>query len=163
MKSARGASGVTVGVILLTILVSGPLVGAIDLTRPTGPDGVPGDGTVTVENVAVAEEETRMYSGRFGAETIYLDVPDARVDTDDVRGRPIVTYTASIPNLSTTSGQTYFLRENSERVVLQIERPAFSPDQVTRDAYDVELEVVVRDSSGEHVVYRETVTAEVER
>lgn len=163
MKSARGASGVTVGVILLTILVSGPLVGAVDLTRSSSADGAPGDGTVTVENVAVAEAETRMYSGRFGAETIYLNVPDARVDVDGVQGRPIVTYTASVPNLSTTSGQTYFLQESSDEITLQIDRPAFDPDQVTRDAYEVELEIVVRDSAGEHVVYQETVTAEVER
>jgi hypothetical protein len=154
---------VTVGVILLTVLVSGPLVGAVDLTQSSTVDGVPGDGTVTVESVSIPGAETRMYSGRFGAETIYLDLPDARLDVDGVRGRPIVTYTASVPNLSTTSGRTYFLQEDSDEVVLQIERPGFGPEQVTRDAYEVELEVVVRDSAGEQVVYRETVTAEVER
>ena len=164
MDTVRGLAWFAVGAIALAIVASGPLVSAVDLTeRPDEASVAPGQGTVTVTAVDVDAGSTRFYEGRYGSETIYLDVPDARVGIEDVRGDPIVNYRVRIPALGTSRTQMYVPDEGDDVLSLEFERPAYDPDRITEDAYDVEIAVVVRDDDGARTVYQTTVSAEVER
>ena len=164
MDTVRGLAWFAVGAIALAVVASGPLVNAVDLTeRPDEASVAPGQGTVTVASVDVDASATRFYEGRYGSETIYLDVPDARVDIESVRGDPIVNYRVRVPALGTSRTQLYVPDDGDDGLTLEFERPAYDPDRITEEAYDVELEVVVRDDDGVRTVYRTTVSAEVER
>ena len=164
MDTVRGLAWFAVGAIALAVVASGPLVSAVDLTeRPDEASVAPGEGSVTVATVDVDAASTRFYEGRYGSETIYLDVPDARVGLEEVRGDPIVNYRVRVPALGASRTQMYVPDEGDDELILGFDRPAYDPDRITADAYDVEVAVVVRDDDGARTAYRTTVSAEVER
>jgi len=164
MDTVRGLAWFAVGAIALVAVASGPLVSAVDLTeRPEEASVAPGQGEVTVTSVEVDAASTRFYDGRYGSETIYLDIPDARVGVEDARGDPIVNYRVRVPELGMSSTQMYVPDEDNDELTLGFERPAYDPSRITAEAYEVELAVVVRDDDGARTVYRTTVSAEVDR
>lgn len=164
MDTVRGLAWFAVGAIALAVVASGPLVSAVDLTeRPDEENFAPGQGSATVAAIDVDASATWFYEGRYGSETTYLHVPDARVRVEGVRGDPIVNYRVRVPALGTSRTQLYVPDEGDDELTLEFERPAYDPGRIAEDAYDVELSIVVRDDDGARTVYQTTVSAEVER
>lgn len=161
MDAARAAVYATVGVILGTVVVSGPLVGAVDLTTERSGTFAPGTGSADVTVVAVPER-ARLEKGEFGAGAYYLRVPDATVRIDAIEGQPMLVYKIRIPDLAVTRGTTHFLdATNAGELALSLEATTFQPDEIDRASYRAELVVLVRGGDTERVLVERTITVTV--
>lgn len=152
---------VTVGLIAGTILVSGPLVGAVDFTHERERTFAPGSGSADV-SVLSTPERARLDRGSFGSGAYYLQVPPAEVRIRAVSGQPILAYKIRIPDLGYTRSTAHFLSPEIEgRLSLTLERDAISPSEVDRESYPAELVVLLRADGGEEILYRGPVTVDV--
>ncbi|GCF14130.1 hypothetical protein Harman_20650 [Haloarcula mannanilytica] len=148
-------------VIVVTLLVTGPLLGvdAVE-TQPT----IIGDGTASVSSVDVASSEIRITDGRFGADAAYLRVPDASVTVDAVSGRPRLLYQVDVPALDVSledeqvlsAGQTgtYRLAPGDKGLALSL------PEQ---DTYHGSVRIRVQSFETDETIVTENVTVQVER
>mgnify|MGYP000376681232 FL=1 len=76
-------------------------------------------------------------------------------------GRPVLTYSLSVPGLKSRSS-VFFLRPGEQgRTNLSMDRLSFDPGAVDRERYTGELRLVLRGSGGETTLYREPVVVEV--
>lgn len=161
MDGARLAVTVGVVVILGVTLASGPLVGAVDLTRESADESVSGTGNATV-TVTSLPDRVSLDRGEYGSEAYYLEVPDAFVRLERVEGEPMVVYKVRIPDLGFVRGTTYFVDSDNEgEMALAVERTAIDPASVTRDSYQGQLEVIVRSGTAGRVLRTHNVTVEV--
>jgi hypothetical protein len=165
MDLSRALAAGTVAVVLAVTLVSGPLVGAVDLTEARDDDtsGELGFGSVEATIVSLPDDP-RLVKGQYGSGAYYLRVGPATVDVSNVEGRPMLVYKLRIPELGYARGTTTFLdggMSGSQR--FSIDEAAVSPEKVTREAYDGELVVLVRSGNESRVIERRPVTVTVER
>jgi len=160
MDAERATVWSVVGLVVVTTLLSGPLVGAVDLT--TEPDRPAlGSGSVSVASVSLPEQAT-LSAGRFGADEYTLRVPDATAEITAIDGRPILVYTLSIPVRGYTRSTTHFLAaHHTGTFTLSIADDGFEPSTVTRSEYDGRLQVVARANESERVVANRTITVAV--
>lgn len=150
----------TAAVILLASLLSGPLVGAVDLS-PEESTVALGDGRADVEVVA-APDEGRLDPARYATTGYVLSVPPATVDVSDIAGRPLVVYKLRIPDLSYASVTTHLLDERSTgRRSLPLEKSVLNRTSLPRETYRGELLVVKRVHERDTVLYRGNVTLRV--
>jgi|GEM_PF-701153 len=160
MDAERATVWGVVGIVVVTTLVSGPLVGAVDLTTEPGHEGL-GTGTVTVDSASLPERGT-LTAGRFGAGEYTLRVPDTTLELSAVEGRPILVYRLSIPERGYTRSSTYFLSaSDAGPFSVSLADDSFDPDTVESDAYDGRLQVVVRANDSSRVVAERSITVEV--
>lgn len=165
MARSRTFVYAAVGCILAVTLVSGPLVPWVDLTRAdAGEDpGELGQGDATAEVVSAPGRAT-LTRGAYGSGSYYLEVPDATVELRDVTGRPMLIYKIRLPAKGYSRGTNHFVSAEQEGTYeLSLERDAWTRDEVTRDRYEGELVVLLRDGDSDRTVYRGNVTVEVER
>jgi hypothetical protein len=163
MTVDRPVAGV-VAIVVVTALLSGPLVAPVDLTGEGhfGPASV-GEGTATVSNASMPAE-ARFTRGDFGADGMYLVVPPATVDVADVRGRVHISYQLSIEALGFMRGTTHFVgREHEGAYRVAMDRKAFDPDRLHSDRYDATLEIEVYDDTGARTIGERAITVEVQR
>jgi len=160
MDVERATIWSVVGLVVVTTLVSGPLVGAVDLT--TEPDRPAlGSGSVTVDSVSLPDRAT-LTAGRFGADEYTLEVPDATVQITAVEGRPILVYRLSIPERGYTRSTTHFLSDrNTGAYSLSLAADTFVPSTVQNESYEGRLEIVVRANDSSRVVADRTIPVEV--
>lgn len=168
MEPHRIAVYATVAVVVGVAIASGPLVGAVDLTRESadpgdGADaGVPGEGSVDVA-VESLPETARLDRGEYGAAAYTLRVPDAHVRLSNVTGQPLVVYKIQLSALGYTAGTVHFVTaEHAGPFRLQLESDTVPPDGIDRDRYEGRLTVLVR-GDGERIVERRSITVRVGR
>lgn len=163
MAETRSVVYGVVGVILLVTLVSGPLVGAVDLThkqRCRAPVGS-GSASVTVDSLP---DRATISQGKFGSKAYYLQVPDGAVTLSNVTGQPLISYDISIPAMGLTTGPTMFLcAGQSRRQTLSIQQRTIDRDELTADSYNATLTVTLRADGEETVVREKPIVVEVER
>jgi hypothetical protein len=160
MERSRAAVYATAAVILLVTVASGPLVGAVTVPKGGVSGPAPGTGSATVSVVSMPDRAT-LEPGQYGTDVYYLKVPDAAVDVSAVTGRPVLTYSLSVPELKSRSS-VFFLRPGEQgRTELSMDRLSFDPGAVDRERYTGELRLVLRGSGGETTLYREPVVVEV--
>lgn len=162
MRDERGIVIGVVAIVGLTAIVSGPLVGVVDLTSAESGDGSVGvSGSVTVGDVTLPER-AELASGRFGSETYYLHVPDARVELQRAIGQSILTYRLSIPELGFTREAVFFVSERDEGTfTLSTDETTVDPERVANDSYAGELTVNARNDAGSRILANETIAVEV--
>ncbi|WP_018258128.1 hypothetical protein [Halomicrobium katesii] len=149
-----------VGLVVVTTLVSGPLVGAVDLTSDAETPAY-GVGSVTVESASLPERAT-LTAGRFGAGEYRLQVPDAAVAIAAVEGRPLLVYKLEIDERGYSRSTTHFLStENVGSYAASMSDDTFAPDTVNQTAYDGRLALVVRANDSGRVVAERSITVEV--
>jgi hypothetical protein len=158
------AVGGVLSLVVLTAILSGPLVGMVDLTAADDADLASVDlGTATVSNASLPSQ-ARFTRSTFGTESVYLEVPPATVDVESVNQRVHFSYQISIDALGYTRGTTHFI---GPRHVgphnLTIERRAFDPDRLTGERYDAELTITLYESTGETSVAERNITVAVDR
>lgn len=160
MDAERATIWGVVGLVVVTTLVSGPLVGAVDLT--TEPDRPAlGSGSVTVASASLPERAT-LTAGRFGADEYTLAVPDATVEITAVDGRPILVYRLSIRERGYTRSTTHFLSDrNTGPYALSLADDSFPPSTVQNDSYAGHLQVIVRANGTSRVVAEQAIPVEV--
>ena len=152
----------TVAVVVATTLVSGPLVGFVDLTADQSFSGAGlGEGRATVTDVTFPDRVV-IEKGDFGSGSYYLRVGTATAEVSEVVGRPILSYQLSIPALGNTKSTIQVLSASSEgEIELAIEESPYGKDQITADSYEGTLSVAVRYGGQEHAIASENVTIEV--
>ncbi len=160
MDYGRGVVFGTVGVILVTALVSGPLVPGVALTSEPAQQAY-GQGTATVADITLPESAT-FERASFGAENYHLTVPATTVRFSTLEGSPTLSYRLTIAGLDYTRTTTHFLGPSTgDRYRLTMRSDTFSLNAISQSSYEGRLSVVKRDSSGETVVASRNVTIEV--
>lgn len=160
MDAERATVWGVVALVVVTTLVSGPLVGAVDLTTEPD-DGQFGTGSVTVDSVSLPDRAT-LTAGRFGAGEYTLRVPDATAELSAIEGRPILVYRLSIVERGYTRSTTHFLSErNGGTFSLSLADDSFDPGTVEETDYDGQLQVVVRSGNESRVVANRSIPVEV--
>lgn len=152
-----------VGVILLTAVVSGPLVPLVDHPAATGGEGVPierYDATVSV--LSVPTEEFQIASQKYES-TPALFVPPATVRVDTVVGEPTLVYEVTVPDLHVTAVTLYFISEANEGRELRLETTPteISRNRLTEDRYRAAVSIRVRTADASNAVYETNVTVPV--
>jgi len=152
----------TVAVIVLTTIVSGPALSLVDLTASGTLSGTDlGEGSVTVGSVTLPDTVT-FERGDFGAGSYYLTVPAATVELDDVVGRPILSYEVTVHDLGFTRSTIEIISAESEGTMeLTLDEAAFGEHQIRNQSYAGRLRVDVRYGGQEHVLASKNVTIEV--
>ncbi|WP_332898602.1 hypothetical protein [Haladaptatus sp. CMSO5] len=165
MQPVRAVASATLLILLTVTIVSGPLVGAVDLTpEPQADDAPIGSGAAEVSVLSVPSAGVTLERGQYGSESFYLHAPDARVRVDAVSGQPMVVYKIRIPELGATFGTTRFLNPDTVGThSLSLGQKAFAPERITQESYEAELIVLVRTGDDEHELVRQPVTVAVVR
>lgn len=159
MDAARGTAVAVGTLIVVTALVSGPLVPGITLTDTQRP--AYGEGTATVASVEFPERAT-IEQGGFGSESNYLVVPPATVEFETFEGAPVLTYKIEIPTLNYSRGTTHFLSPDTGpqyEATLQSDSLDRLPAQ--RTEFDATLSIWIEASDGRSRVARQNTTVEV--
>jgi len=165
MASARLSVYLAVSIIVVTVVVSGPLVPQVDLTteREVGTPGyceAEGNASITVKDVPTGQ--FRIEQRRFGAGAYYIAAPDARVAVEGVQGCPIIAYRLAIDDLGYLGQRLYFLtEERTGTISLSAVEGTFTPSDVGSGPYDGNLSIRVR-GDRTRTVYETTVTIRVE-
>ncbi|MFC6975186.1 hypothetical protein ACFQL1_11845 [Halomicroarcula sp. GCM10025709] len=160
MPTPRPLAALAVAVAVLAI-VSGPLVGAVDLTRATPPAGA-GDATVSVDSVPAGQ--IVLERSRFGAGRYHLSAPPAVVSVGSVDGNPVVRYTIDIPGLWTTATSRYQLADRSgERMGLRPNPVGISPQRIDQTRYNATVAIWLRTGDRERDLIQRRITVEVQR
>lgn len=160
MPSTRGLVLGVVGVIVVTTVVSGPLVPGISLTEPAEATAY-GEGNATISDVTFPERAT-FERASFGAQNYHLTVPPTTLQFSSLSGSPILSYRLEIESLNYTRTTTHFLGPSTgDAYRLTMQSDTFAVDRITASSYEGRLSVVKRDSSGDAVVAEGTVTVEV--
>jgi hypothetical protein len=161
MELGRATVGLVVAVVLATVVVSGPLVGAVDLTGTTpGLAPSPGSGDATVEVRSVPTGEYAFERGDFGARVYHVEASPLVVDVGNVEGNPVLRYTVDVRDLSFVATREVELAGKAGRT-LRI-RPGtgeVGPRTVTGDRYEATVAVwVLHDGARYRQVYQGTTT-----
>lgn len=152
---------VTVGIIVLVTVVSGPIVGAVDFTHQA--ESSPGDGTVELSVLSIPTNNARFEPGRYGSTGHILRVPDAVVSVDAIRGEPVIIYKIRIPGLSYVRLSIHLPNEKhrGDRYRLSLEPDNFASERLTRETYDAELLIVVRERNTAQTIAKTNISVEV--
>jgi len=155
-----------VGLVLSVTLLSGPLVGAVDLSYERSafdysPDENLGDGTVDV-TVRGMPDTLYLVQGDYGAQSYRLQVPPASVDVTSVEGHPLLSYKIRFPAMGLIRVTPTFLSPGDTGVMdLEIDSETYAPDAVTEDEYEAQLILLKRENGTMTVIEERTVTVEV--
>jgi hypothetical protein len=167
MQAGRVAATVTVAVILLVSLVSGPLVGAVDLSPAPEIDESfgPGQGSMNV-TVHSVPDEARLVESDFGAGAYFLRMDPVDVTLSEIRGQPILVYKLRISGLTFVSSRNTFATEADEgRMSVPFAEDTVQRERVNEsvEEYPAEIVVGVLANDEERVVQRTNVTVGVKR
>ncbi|MFC7227740.1 hypothetical protein N0B31_10025 [Salinirubellus salinus] len=167
MQAGRLAATLTVAVVLVTSLLSGPLVGAADLSpAPEVDDSFgPGQGSMNV-TVHSVPDEARLVQSDFGAGAYFLRLDSADVTLSNVVGQPILVYKLRVSGLVFVSSRNTFVTEADEgRMTVPFAEDTVQRERVNEsvEEYPAEIVVGVLANDEERVVHRTNVTVEVKR
>lgn len=166
MDPLRLLPGLTVSLVLLVSLISGPLVGAVDFSRDreTGldPGFVPGEGHASVDVVSVPDRG-RLVPARFAANGYWVRVPNATVDVSNLTGYPMVVYKVRIPALTYVAGTTHvFYEEYTGVQTLSMDRLTVNSTGLPRGHhYDAELLIIKREYERDEILYHGNISLAV--
>jgi hypothetical protein len=163
-------------VVVAVTLVSGPLVGGIDFTKPReAPDSsfCQRSGNASVSVVSVDESSFTLEQQSYGARSYLVDGEPTVVSVDDVTGCPLVSYEVRIPALGFFSRRVYFLGNGGETPTTKPGSPttgrtismslvggSFDPDSVDQRSYEGVLVVGVQGDTN-RTIYESNITVGV--
>ncbi|AQL43095.1 hypothetical protein BV210_10380 [Halorientalis sp. IM1011] len=164
IPSVRRLQFGTAAVVLAVLLLSGPLVGIVDLTPESRGAAELGAGTANATVVGDPTAELAITSGRFGTNVSYLRIPPASVDVDRVEQRPRLLYVVRVPQLDFERSVTHPLDESVDgRVTLRMDDRAFPNRVIRTDSYRATVIVRVQSFDGTRTIYRRNATVPVRR
>jgi len=158
MDRSRLLVWTAVAVICAVPVLSGPVVGVVDLTREPL-DGI-GDGSATID--AVEAPDTALFDRALSSDSYVLKVPDARIHVASIEGRPLVSYKLSIPAMSYSRATTHFLSpDDTGWVDISLARETFAPDRIDQSTYEANLSLILRVNDTKQTLHDEPITLEV--
>ncbi|SDM94280.1 hypothetical protein SAMN04487949_2927 [Halogranum gelatinilyticum] len=157
----------TLFVFLCVSVVSGPLVGGVDLTPQRTDARFPGvdaeTGTLSVSDTAVPAEGYRLERGVAGSGVYTLSVPAATVEVESITGTVTVIYQLEIREIGYASQSLYTLDANSpETVTLAVSQQSIEADKIEQEEYAATATVSVRSNGTTRVLETANVTVDVE-
>jgi hypothetical protein len=157
MVSVARPVAVTIGVIFLVTLATGPLG---PLSIPEGGLEDPGTGAATV-SVESAPASATLTAGDY-TDVHYLEAPPVVLSVSDVRASPLLTMSLDLDELGYSHSSTFLLSSGmSGPKSFQISRSSLDSDRIAADTYNGTLRIVLRDDSGKRTVLDRNVTVEV--
>lgn len=162
LPSVRRLQLGTLAVVLVVLVLSGPLVGIVDLTPETRGAAQLGDGTANVTVVGDPTADLAITPGRFGTNVSYLRIPTAVVDVRRVDDRPRLLYSVTVPKLDFERSVTEPLDEGVDgRVRLSMSDRAFAHAKIRNESYRATVRVRVQSFEGTRTVYQRNTTVPV--
>jgi hypothetical protein len=160
MDPVRTAGYGTLAVIIAISLASGPLIGAVDLTREPSLSGL-GTGSLTVTTASVPDTATLTRESPDAA--VYrLDVPDATVTIATATGRPVLAYRVRIAGLAYTRTTVHFPSAGATgRTRVAFADDSFLSDRVGAARYDGSVRLVLRTNDTERTLANGSLDVEV--
>jgi hypothetical protein len=147
--------------VVVVAVLSGPLVGAVDLTEPEQESFSPGTGSIEV-TVEDTPETVILRPGAYDTGVYYYQVPDTTLAIDAVTGQPMLVYKIAVPELRITRVTTHFLSPDTEGPYqLGLAPGRVTADKITREQYQGELRVLTRTDGGEEVHHRSNISVVV--
>lgn len=161
MERSRGLAVTATLLVVVVAVVSGPLVGAVDLsTEPTWP-APPGQGSADVQVVDVPGTAV-LERGDFGAGTYHLTGPSPQIEVGSVTGNPLLEFVIHIPRLGFTDIKSVELRRVPHQTVEPDYRPVeLSPSLIDRASYNGTIEIRLQSDEFE-ILAEAPVTVEVQ-
>lgn len=161
MDPARVVVRATVLIIVAVTLLSGPLVGVVDLTTEPDREGL-GRGTASISVVSVPTEDLRFERARYGTGTYTLRVPPAEIYVESVSGNPVLTYKLRLPEMGYVRTSIHALgpEQSGTRLSVELARHEVDPAKIERDSYRGELLLTLRGARTQ-VIHRQNVTVAV--
>lgn len=148
----------TVVVILLTVVVSGPLVPWVDFTTPRGGSVSPfceASGNATVDVVSPPSETIELSKQRFGAGLYELSQADATVEVSSVRGCPILVYELTVHEMDMLNRRLFWLNNRSaDLVTLDPVSVHFSPERVSSGPLNGTITIRLRGEQNRTILRR---------
>lgn len=151
MNRSRGTVWAVAVLVLVTTVLTGPAVHAVDVTREPGTfDG----GNATVATVDVVDAPA-LEQGRFGTDVHYLRGATARVTVSEVTGTPRLLLRVEAPALEYDETATVVLREGERgQHRLSIDDATLQSDGIPAESITVRTTVRVQSFDGDRVVHR---------
>jgi len=151
-----------ISVVLVTLIVTSPVVGILDVTE-RNPTTV-GDGTATASVEQFDTDALTIDRGRFGTRVMYLRIPEATVAVTDVRGRPRIVYRIRVPELGVDTTSTELLTgAGATNVRLGPRDRGLDPAVVSDENYHGIVTVRVQSFEQDRTVYETNETIEVDK
>jgi hypothetical protein len=150
------------GVVVVILLLTSPVVGIIDVTE-RNPTTV-GDGTATASVERLDTDALTIDRGRFGTGVMYLRIPEATVAVTDVRGRPRIVYRIRVPELGVDTTSTELLtRGRATNVRLGPRDRGLDPAVVSDENYRGIVTVRIQSFERDRTIHQANETIEVDR
>ena len=162
MPIQRSLSALTVGAILVSSLLSGPLVDVIDLS-PSEPRAAPGEGSADIGVVSVPDGGVLAPTGYTDTGYV-LSLPPATVRASNLSGNPMVIYKLRVREVGYVASTTHFFGGEPEgHQTLTLEGAVLNRTSLPRETYRGELLVIKRVHERDTVLYRGNLTLQVGR
>lgn len=163
MEQGRRFVWVTVVILVVVPVISGPLVSGVSLTSTEATLPASGTGTASVEVISVPTGSVSLDRSDFGAGTFHLAADPAVVEVEAVSGNPRVNYAIDIPALEFTDIHAYQLgKHGTEQLELTFRPVELAPDRIDADTYNATVAVwLVTDENEYTAVYQERITVPV--
>jgi hypothetical protein len=161
MDEARVAVVGACAIITTMTLLSGPLVGAVDLTYPRESDHGIGNGSAAIASIDLPNRAA-LRTGSYGAEAYYISLQPAVVTIDSVEGRPILSYKLKIDELSYSRETVHFLSASNQGAMeISLDPDTFKRKTITRSRYNGTAKLTLRNQTGSTVLREQNLTVEV--
>ena len=149
-----------IGVVVVILLLTSPLVNVLGVTAQN-PTTI-GDGTATASVERLDTDALTIDRGRFGTGVVYLRIPEATVSVTDIEGRPRVVYQIRVPELGVDAVTTELLTGDGPTTVRLGPRDrGLDPAAVTNRTYRGVVTVRVQSFEQDRTVYAVNETIEV--
>jgi hypothetical protein len=154
MDGSTAATVCSVGLVLVVLVLTGPLVGAVGVD---GEGSDLGDGTATVGSIRTVDEFA-MTPGRFGTGVLYLRIPDVRAEFESVTGRSRLVYRVAVPALGFDRVGTRQVGPDTGSVTVGMSDRAFAPRTTEWPPSTVTVTVRIQSFTVDRTVLQRNVT-----
>jgi hypothetical protein len=162
MNSIRLLLSLVACSVLVTSLLLGPLVGAVDL-RSEVSDQIPGDGSADIDILSLPEEG-QLKPKPYLTGGYVVSLPSGVVKVSKRSGYPLLVYKLRIPSVWYVAVTTYVLDESSTgRQTMTLDEPVLNRTSLSRDSYGGQLLVIGRSNGHDTIVSRRNVTLWVDQ
>lgn len=122
-------------IIVLTMIISGPLVPAVDFTEKPEEESSPfceASGDATVHVVDPPNDELKLTRLRFGADLYQLPGAETTVQVSEVDGCPVLAYEFVVEELDHSSRRLFWVNQRqSDEMILDAVKVSVSPEAVS--------------------------------
>jgi len=163
MDVVRGVILATLVTIAATLVVSGPLVPAVDFTKAEeGPSDEESRIDATVERAPTDSFVLRQ--GRYGTNVYFLEAPEVVINVTSISGTPTLVYEVEMPTQNRTLSTVTFLDPDTEPGPLRLafEAPSIDSEDIEADSYRGTVRIFTRVDGEKTVLYNRSITISVE-